>query len=38
VREAIKRENIGMEEVDKRVLGTTEEKQPLPQEKKAEEK
>lgn len=32
VREAIKRENINMDEVDKRVLGTSEEKQAMPEE------
>jgi 3-oxoacyl-[acyl-carrier-protein] synthase III len=32
VREAIKRENISMDEVDKRVLGTSEEKQAMPEE------
>jgi hypothetical protein len=32
VREAIKRENISMDEVDKRVLGTSEEKQAMSEE------
>ena len=40
MRDAIKRENINMTEIDKRVLGTCEEKQAVPEQeiKEKEEK
>ena len=37
VREAIKRENINLGEIDRKVLGTSEEKVAMPDQKKVEE-